>query len=155
MIAVDTNVLIYAHRRETDLNVVATAELVRLAEGTEPWALPVFCLTEFMRVVTHRRVFNPPSTVSQAMDFINRIVAAPTCHVALPGADFLRYLETTVHKADARGNLMFNAQIAALCREHGIAAILTNDRDFERFDKLQVRYLDGVADHADKGRRSH
>ena len=42
MIAVDTNVLIYAHRRETDLNAAATAELVRLAEGTEPWALPVF-----------------------------------------------------------------------------------------------------------------
>ncbi len=145
MIAVDTNVLIYAHRRGTDLNAVATAELVRLAEGTEPWALPVFCLIEFMRVVTHRRVFNPPSTVPQAMDFINGIVAAPTCHVALPGAGFLLQLETTVRQADARGNLMFDAQIAALCREHGIAALLTNDRDFERFDKLQVRYLDQVA----------
>ena len=155
MIAVDTNVLIYAHRLETDRNAAATAELVRLAEGAEPWALPVFCLTEFMRVVTHRRVFNPPSTIAQAMDFINGIVAAPTCHVALPGADFLRHLETTVRRADARGNLMFDAQIAALCREHGIAAILTNDRDFERFDKLQVRYLDEVADHGDKARRSH
>ena len=151
MIAVDTNVLIYAHRLETDLNAAATAELVRLAEGTEPWALPVFCLTEFMRVVTHRRVFTPPSTISQAVDFINGIVAAPTCSIALPGTDFLRHLETTVRRADARGNLMFNAQIAALCREHGIAAILTNDRDFERFDKLQVRYLDEVSDHGDKG----
>ena len=67
------------------------------------------------------------------------------------GCDFLRHLETTVRRADARGNLMFDAQIAALCREHGIAAILTNDRDFERFDKLQVRYLDEVSDHGDKG----
>lgn len=151
MIAVDTNVLIYAHRVETDLNAAATAELVRLAEGTEPWALPVFCLIEFMRVVTHRRVFNPPSTIAQAMDFINGIVAAPTCHVALPGADFLQHLETTVRRADARGNLMFDAQIAALCREHGIAAILTNDRDFERFDRLQVRYLDEAAGSGDRG----
>ena len=145
MIAVDTNVLIYAHRRETEFNAVATAELVRLAEGTEPWAVPVFCLTEFMRVVTHRRVFNPPSTISQAMDFINGIVDAPTCRVALPGADFLGHLESTVRKADARGNLMFDAQIAALCREHGIAAILTNDRDFERFERVQIRYLDEAA----------
>ncbi len=151
MIAVDTNVLIYAHRLETDLNAAARAELVRLAEGTEPWALPVFCLIEFMRVVTHRRVFNPPSTIAQAMDFINGIVAAPTCHVALPGADFLRHLETTARRADARGNLMFDAQIAALCREHGIAAILTNDRDFERFDRLDVRYLDEASGRGDEG----
>ena len=151
MVAVDTNVLIYAHRIETDLNAAATAELVRLAEGTEPWALPVFCLIEFMRVVTHRRVFNPPSTIAQAIDFINGIVAAPTCHVALPGAGFLQHLETTVRRADARGNLMFDAQIAALCREHGIAAILTNDRDFERFDRLQVRYLDEVSGPGDSG----
>lgn len=150
MIAVDTNVLIYAHRTETDLNAAATAELVRLAEGTEPWALPVFCLTEFMRVVTHRRVFNPPSTIAQAMGFINGIVAAPTCHVALPGTDFLQHLETTARRADARGNLMFDAQIAALCREHGIVAILTNDRDFERFDRLQVRYLDEASGPTDR-----
>lgn len=150
MIAVDTNVLIYAHRTETDLNAAATAELVRLAEGMEPWALPVFCLTEFMRVVTHRRVFNPPSTMAQAMDFINGVVAAPTCHVALPGADFLQHLDTTARRADARGNLMFDAQIAALCREHGIAAILTNDRAFERFDRLQVRYLDEASGPTDR-----
>lgn len=141
MIAVDTNVLIYAHRIETDLNAAATADLVRLAKGAEPWAVPIFCVTEFLRVVTHRRIFNPPSTISQAINFINSIVFAPTCRIALPGADFLNHLETTVRWADARGNLIFDAQIAALCREHGITAILTNDRDFERFDGLHVRYL--------------
>lgn len=145
MMAVDTNVLIYAHRVETDLNAAATAELVRLAEGAEPWAVPVFCVTEFLRVVTHRRVFNPPSTISQAIDFINGVVLSPTCRIALPGADFLDHLETTVRGADARGNLTFDAQIAALCREHGIAAILTNDRDFERFAGLHVRYLGETA----------
>ena len=64
MIAIDTNILVYAHRSETDLHSAATAELVALAEGVAPWGLPIFCVTEFMRVVTHRRVFNPPSTVS-------------------------------------------------------------------------------------------
>ena len=56
MIAVDTNVLVYAHRVETDLHAVAVAELVGLGEGEDLWALPVFCITEFLRVVTHRRV---------------------------------------------------------------------------------------------------
>lgn len=148
MIAVDTNVLIYAHRRETEFNAVATARLVGLAEGTEPWALPVFCVTEFMRVVTHRRVFNPPSTIAQALEFVNGIVAAPTCCVALPGAEFLGHLDTTARQAEARGNLMFDAQIVALCREHGIAEILTNDRDFRRFERMQVHRLDEVSSPA-------
>ena len=145
MIAVDTNVLIYAHRRETEFNSVATAKLARLAEGTEPWALPVFCVAEFMRVVTHRRVFNPPSTIAQALDFVNGVVAAPTCCIALPGADFLGHLKTVARQADARGNLMFDAQIVALCREHGIADILTNDRDFRRFERLRIHRLDEIS----------
>ena len=141
MIAVDTNVLIYAHRIETDLNAAATAELIALAEGAEPWALPVFCISEFMRVVTHRRVFNPPSRIVQAIDFIDGLIASPTCRIAVPGADFVDRLFAAARSADARGNLMFDAQIVALCREHGIGSILTNDRDFERFPNIQVRYL--------------
>ena len=112
----------------------------RVAEGIVPWGLPVFCITEFLRVVTHRRVFNPPSTVSQALGFVDDVVASPVCRVVRPGPDFLRFLSETARAADARGNLMFDAQIAALCREHGIASVLTNDRDFERFEHVQVRY---------------
>ena len=142
MIAVDTNVLIYAHRTETDLHDTAVAELARLAEGNDLWALPVFCVTEFLRVVTHRRVFNPPSTPSEAFDFIKNLIAAPTCVVVRPEAGFLDHLEAAVRQADARGNLVFDAQIAALCREHGIATILTRDQDFKRFDGLQVRVME-------------
>ena len=141
MIAVDTNVLIYAHRAETDLHEAAVRELVELAEGTDAWGLPVFCVAEFVRVVTHRRVFNPPSTLSQAIDFLERVVASPVCRIVRPGVEFLDTFATTLRRADARGNLAFDAQIAALCQEHGIAAVLTNDRDFERFEPLQVRYL--------------
>ncbi len=56
MIAVDTNILIYAHRGETELHDSAAAQLVTLAEGMERWALPVFCVTEFMRVVEAVRI---------------------------------------------------------------------------------------------------
>lgn len=142
MIAVDTNVLVYAHRAETELHAVAARELIALAEGVAHWGLPIFCAVEFLRVVTHRRVFSPPSTLEQAADFLDGVVASPSCRVVLPGAGFLGLLTDTSRGADARGNLMFDAQIAALCREHGISAILTNDRDFERFDGLKVRYLE-------------
>jgi len=140
MIAVDTNILVYAHRSEARLHAAATAELVALAEGIGPWGLPVFCITEFMRVVTHRRVFSPPSTLSQGFDFLNDVLASPMCRLIRPGPDFLRFFTEAAHRADARGNLMFDAQIAAVCREHGIASVLTNDHDFERFEHLRVRY---------------
>ena len=144
MIAIDTNVLVYAHRGETEHHPVAARELIALAEGAAHWGLPIFCAVEFLRVVTHRRVFSPPSTLGQAVDFLDGVVASPSCRVVLPGAGFLGLLADTSRAADARGNLLFDAQIAALCREHGISAILTNDRDFERFRRLDVRYLDSL-----------
>ena len=141
MIAVDTNVLIYAHRGETAWHEAARTRLVTLAEGPVRWGLPVFCVTEFMRVVTHGRVFNPPSSVSQAAMFIENLLAAPTCELVRPGAEFLDLLMEIARQSDARGNLMFDAQIAALWLEYGIDTVLTNDRDFGRFDSLQVQSL--------------
>ena len=142
MIAVDTNILIYAHRGETEFHDRAVSELLALADGGERWVLPVFCIAEFIRVVTHGRVFSPPSSMVQATAFIEGVVAAPTCEVVRPGGEFLDRLLATARDADARGNLMFDAQIVALCREHGIDEVLTNDRDFGRFDGLRVRRLD-------------
>lgn len=95
-----------------------------------------------MRVVTHGRVFNPPSSVSQAAAFVENLVAAPNCELVRPGTQFLDLLMKTARQSDARGNLMFDAQIAALCQEYGIDTVLTNDRDFGRFDALRVQTLD-------------
>ena len=141
MIAVDTNILIYAHRGETEFHATAVSRLTALAEGAERWALPIFCVTEFMRVVTHRRVFNPPSTIAQAAAFIEGLAAAPSCELVQPGPEFLPLLLSAARERDAHGNLIFDTQIAALCREHGIDTILTNDRDFGRFGSLQVHRL--------------
>lgn len=111
------------------------------AEGSDLWGLPVFCLGEFLRVVTHRRVFNPRSPLADAIQFLEGLVASPTCQIVRPGIGFLDILATTARGANTRGNQIFDAQIAALCREHGIGTILTNNHDFERFEHLQVRYL--------------
>ncbi len=72
---------------------------------------------------------------------IKGLLEAPGCTVAYPESQFLSRLESVVREADARGNLIFDAQIAALCREQGIGTIVTNDRDFARFGPLQVSYL--------------
>ena len=142
MLAVDTNILIYAHRAESELHEAAATQLTALGEGSEAWALPVFCIAEFMRVVTHSKVFNPPSTVVQATEFIESLISAPSCEVIRPGDEFLQWLLATARETNSHGNLMFDAQIAAVCQEHGIERILTNDRDFMRFGTLRVHRLD-------------
>lgn len=66
MIAVDTNILVYAHRAEAPLHSQAMACLRGLAEGAEPWGIPVSCLHEFLAVVTSAHVFRPASSIGPA-----------------------------------------------------------------------------------------
>ena len=141
MIAIDTNILVYAHRAETELHAAALNQLTEFCEGIQPWALPVSCLSEFSRVVTHPKVFNPPSKLEDALAFVEAVTAAPACRLLRPGEHYLDQFFTVMSEADARGNLVFDAQIVALCKEHGVTRVLTNDRDFERFAGISVEYL--------------
>lgn len=139
MIAVDTNVLIAAHRAEHGQHSLAAAFLAEVAEGDIPWTLPVFCLGEFLRVVTHPRIFTPPSSQEVAFLFLDRLLESPTARLLVPGPRFWPLLKATSHQAGATGNLIFDAQIAALCQEYGALELVTFDRDFARFPRLAPR----------------
>ena len=142
MIAVDTNVLVYAHRSGLQQHASALVWLRHLAEGNVPWAVPVFCLGEFVRVVTHPRILDPPSTLDQALTALRGILSSPTARVLSPGPRYPTFYEEAVREADARGNLAFDAQIAAVCQERGATRLLTLDRDFARFQGIRVISLD-------------
>ncbi len=142
MIAVDTNILVYAHRREFAEHDRARARLSHLADGDALWALPVFCLGEFLRVVTHPAILKPPSTIEQAVGAIEAVLASASLRILTPGDRYPALLVDTVRAARVTGNLAFDAQIAALCREHGVHTIVSNDRDFERFADLRREGLD-------------
>jgi len=133
VIAVDTNILLYADRREMPLHRRGLAALKKLAEGREAWALPVFCVGEYLRVVSHPRVFDPPTPVLDAMTSVESLLQAPTAHLLVPGEQYVPLLRQMIDSAGARGNLVFDAQIAAVCLEHGATTLLTEDRDFSRF----------------------
>jgi len=141
VIAVDTNVLIYAHREETAKHAAAKRRVVELAEGRARWAIPVFCLGEFLRVITHRRLFDPPHTAAEATEAIARLLTSPSLTVLMPGRDYPDLLLDAVREAQATGNLVFDAQIVAVCREAGVTILMTEDRDFDRFEGLQARRL--------------
>ena len=142
MIAVDTNILVHAHREDLPRHTRALEWLRHLAEGNVPWGLPVFCVGEFVRVVTHPRIMNPPSTLEEALSALDGLLQSPTVRVIAPGPRYPVLFGEAVRAADARGNLAFDAQIAAVCREHGVSRLLTLDRDFARFPGIHVLTLD-------------
>lgn len=145
MIALDTNILIYAHRTETRLHDQARARLIELAEGDLPWALPIFCLAEFVRVVTHLRVFSPPTELAAALEFLDRLLESPSLRLLLPTRGYPGTFRKTCESGHVRGNLAFDAQIAASCLEHGVRDLLTADRDFARFENLRPHAVQPAA----------
>ena len=107
-----------------------------MVEGNAPWALPLFCLGEFVRVVTHPRVFSPPTSLEMALDYLERLLESPSVRLLTPGAGFMGHFGEACRQGAVRGNLAFDAQVVAVCREHGISEILTEDRDFKRFEGM-------------------
>ena len=141
MISVDSNVLIAAHRNEHNLHAIAYDRLIEIAEGDAPWGLPVFCIPEFLRVVTHARVFSPPTSLPLALAFIDRLLDSPSIRLLVPSDGFWSSLRAVTEDSDARGNLVFDAQIAAVCQEHGAIDLITADRDFSRFPQIRPEFL--------------
>lgn len=113
--------------------------LTQLGEGAKPWAIPWPCAYEFLRVVTHPRVFDPPSSQKDAIRTLEELSASPSLVFISAGVLHLANLRSIAEQSGARGNLFFDVHIAALCKEHGVTEILTMDRDFSRFGGIKVR----------------
>jgi len=141
LIAVDTNILVHAHREEMRLYRPARERIAALSEGPDPWGIPVFCLAEFVRVVTHPGIFDPPSPLDIATLAIGRLLASKSHVLLIPGPQFWPILAEIAREGDARGNLIYDAQIVAVCREHGVRDILTQDRDLARFPGVRIQSL--------------
>jgi toxin-antitoxin system PIN domain toxin len=134
-------VLIHADREEMRLHREAIRALRTLSEGSAAWALPVFCVGEFLRVVSHPRVFDPPTPVLEALASLEALLESHSVRLLAPGPDYLTLLREMLVCSGASGNLVFDAQIAAVCLEHGARTLLTEDRDFARFTGIQVQTL--------------
>ncbi len=139
MIAVDTNVLIYARRAESPNHGAARALLAGLAEGSAPWALPWPVVYEFVRVVTHPRVFDPPSPLDAVLRDLESLLASPSLTLLGEGPGHVRQMGEQLRAGSAAGNLAHDAHIAALVVEHGASELLTVDRDFARFPGVRAR----------------
>lgn len=139
MIALDTNLLVHAHRRGTAHHDEALALLAAFAEGPVPYALFWPCLYEFLRVVTHHRVFDPPSTTIEALEAIRDLLAAPVVRVLGETSRHPMLLDRVLRESRVTGNLVHDAHLVALALEHGVREILTLDGDFARFPQVASR----------------
>jgi toxin-antitoxin system PIN domain toxin len=138
VIAVDSNILVYAHRAETQFHGAAVTALKTLAEGTSPWAIPWPCLHEFYSVVTHLRVYDPPSSAEEALRQIDVWLEAPTLVLLAESDQHWSELRALVIASKITGPRIHDARIAVLCRQHGVRELWSADRDFSRFPTLTV-----------------
>jgi toxin-antitoxin system PIN domain toxin len=139
VIAVDTNLLVYAHRRDSPFHQAAAERLRGLAQGSRPWTIPWPCLHEFFSIATHPRLYDPPSTPAQAAAQIDAWLGSPSLVLIAEGGTHWATLRRLVMDGKVAGPLVHDARIAALCLAHGVTELCTLDRDFSRFPALKAR----------------
>jgi len=139
VIAVDTNVLVYAHRVDAALHVAAEAAIRELAEDRAAWAIPWPCVHEFFAIVTHPRIYNPPTSGPRAVEQIEAWFASPSLALLNEGPAHWSTLSGLIGSGRLAGPQIHDARIAAICLQHGIRELWTADRDFTRFTRLRVR----------------
>lgn len=139
MIALDTNILVYAHRPESPFHVTAKDRLVELAEGRAPWAIPLHCLIEFASVVTHTRLWKSPSSVQAVDAQVGAWLESPSVRVLGEDRDFWPVFAQCLQEARTAGGAVHDTRVAACCRYHGVRELWTADRDFSRYPWLATR----------------
>jgi hypothetical protein len=136
LIAVDTNLLVYAHRAESEWHDRAAARVRELAEGRSPWAIPWPCIHEFLAIATHPRIWDPPTPIADALDQVAAWLESPSLVLLAEGADHWSTLRGLLEAGRIAGPAVHDARIAALCLAHGVRELWTADRDFSRFPPL-------------------
>lgn len=139
MIAIDTNILIYAHREESEWHKAAFGKVKALAEGRAPWAIPWPCIHEFLAIVTHPKIFAPPTPLDAAAVQVEAWLESPSLTLLSETTGYWAVLNETIRRGRLAGPQVHDARIAALCVQHGVSELWSADRDFNRFPTLAVR----------------
>jgi toxin-antitoxin system PIN domain toxin len=139
MIAVDTNVLVYAHRQESEWHDRAERAVRQLAEGVATWTIPWPCVHEFLAITTHPRIFRTPTPVEAALDQIDAWFESPSLVMLSEDEGYWATFRTLMGRARVDGPRIHDARVAALCLSHAVHELWTADRDFSSFSALRVR----------------
>lgn len=139
MIALDTNLLVYATRTEYPFHQEAHQALTDLAAGGGRWTIPWPCAHEFLAITTNPKIHRPPTPHKSALQLLTNCAAFPAFRFIGEGDGYLTILAGLLESSKASGGLIHDAKIAAICLHHGVSELWTADRDFSRFPKLKTR----------------
>jgi toxin-antitoxin system PIN domain toxin len=132
LILTDVNLLVYAHREDFDQHLECRQWLEETLASGEPFGMANIVLSGFIRIVTHRKIFSPPSTMTQAMAFASAIHDRSNCVAVNPGQRHWNLFKELCTLPDVKAGLVADAYLAALAVEHG-CEFATLDGDFARF----------------------
>jgi toxin-antitoxin system PIN domain toxin len=138
VIAIDTNILVYAHRKDSEWHETAVQRMKSLAEGQTRWAIPWPCIHEFLAIVTHPRIYSPPTPFVTALDSVAVWLESPHCMAIAEGPGYFELLRRLVIDGRIGGGLIHDARVAAICVHHGVTLLWSSDRDFSRFPELST-----------------
>jgi len=139
MLLLDVNILVYAHRKDSQDHQRFRDWLEALINSDESYGMAEIVLSGFLRIVTHPKVFRSPSTVDMAIDFTQQVREQPNCIVVEPKDRHWDIFINLCRQTGARGNLIPDAYLAALAIESG-SEWITTDRDYSRFPGLRWRH---------------
>ena len=139
MIAVDTQILVYAIREDSPYHSRAFEAMKSLAEGPTRWALPWQSIHELIGVCTHPNLYKPPTPVADVLGQINYWLDSPGATVLPESPDHLEILDRLIREQSHLGPRVHDARIAAICLGGGVRELWTADRDFSHFPQLRCR----------------
>lgn len=139
MIGLDTNILVYAVREDSPWHKAASECLRGIAEGDALWAIPWPCIHEFLAVVTHPRIYKPPTPLNDAILQVDYWLESPTVRLISEEPGYWEHLKPLLTAGKIAGPLVQDARVAAICRAQGVREIWTADRDYSRFAGIPVR----------------
>ena len=139
MIAVDTNLLVYAHRPEMPDHDAAKRCLQDVVGSGQRVGFPIHCLVEFSGVVSNRKIWKQPSEWAHIDRQISAWLLAPNCHALTEERTFLPSFIEMLQSGGASGGGVHDARIAACVTYHGVRELWTVDRDFSRYPTIRVR----------------
>ena len=107
--------------------------------GRAPWAIPWPCLHEFIAVVTHPRIYSPPTPLAGALDQVEAWLESPSLVLLTETEGYWPELHNLLEQGRIAGAQVHDARVAAICLAHGVRELWTVDRDFGRFPTLTIR----------------
>ena len=139
VILTDVNVLVYAHREDAQNHHAYLDWLESVINSDQSYGMADIVLSGFLRVVTHPRVFDPPSSMGLALEFVEEIRSQPNCVIIQPGPRHWVIFNNLCMEANVKGNIVPDAYLAAMAIESG-SEWITTDRDYSRFPGLKWRH---------------